>query len=150
MLLHSRSLHWIARHFKAFSCPIVMIAEEPLSVSAYYDWDINQVVELDGNEIYNENGIIVIASDCQVTEETVILHEYRHHLQVALNGKWPVPNWSEGESTEDYNQCCYERDARLFERSIGFLDDFTEAHRTPKLDRTTMLSLPTPEFLARI
>lgn len=151
MLTYSTSLNWLTRHFKAYSCPLVVIEESPqTAIYAYFDWNIGTIAQIDNSEIFNERGIIVLSYHANLSEENLILHEFRHSLQFELNGMWDVPDFKSGESLEDYNQNAFERDARLFEVSLGFLDSFTDEFSTPKISRSIMLSLPTPKFLRNI
>lgn len=151
MLTHSTSLNWLTRHFKGFGCPRIIISEDPnLCVDAYYDWYWGGVSEVDGQEVWNESGLIVLSAYTDLPEKTLILHEYRHHLQFQLYGRWPIPDWQEGDSLDDYNNCCFERDARLFEVSLGSIDGFTDGFQVPSVSRQIMLSLPTVGFLSSL
>ncbi len=153
MLTLSNSLYFVSRHFKQFSVPKVVITETYSSCNAWYDWNINLAIEIDDQEVYNKNGIIVLSSELNWNKhplpiETLLLHEYRHHLQFTLNGYWSVPDWLNGESLEEYNRLnVFERDARLFEVSLGKLDEFTDEFKTVKVDRSYMLNLPSKKFL---
>lgn len=148
MLVLESRLHWLARHFKAFVVPPVLVAETPLAAEAVYEWNVGAVVMLDGNEVWNEAGLIVISASTTLSIEATILHEYRHHLQFWLSGRWPVPDYAGGASLRDYNECPQERDARLFEVALtGARDAFTDYYNTPRMGRSTMLSLPTAAFL---
>lgn len=151
MLTHSSSLNWLTRHFKAYSCPLVVIEEcENNIYNGYFDWDIGTAVQIDNSEIFNDHGIIVLSSSILIPEETLILYEFRHSLQFQLNGYWHVPDYENGESLEDYKQISFDKDARLFEVSLGFLDYYTDYFSTPKVPRSEMLFLPTPKFLRSI
>lgn len=151
MLTHSTSLNWLTRHFKAYTCPLVVIEEFPPSgINGYFDWNIGVVSKIDDSEIFNQNGIIVLSYYTTSSEETLILHEFRHSLQFQLNGYWHVPDYMNGESLEDYNETSYEKDARLFELSLGMLSSITDYFCTPKISRSDMLVLPTPKFLSSL
>lgn len=154
MLTLNNSLYFVSKHFKQFSVPKVIVCEyDYIKCTGYYDWNHRTVSEIDDKEIYNDNGLIVLSSDLtygsdKLPIETLLLHEYRHHLQFMLNGYWTVPDYANGESTVDYHKSnIYEQDARLFEVSLGKLDEFTDEFKTVKIDRSYMLNLPSKKFL---
>lgn len=148
MLTHSTSLNWLTRHFKAYSCPLVVIEESQNNIyDGCFDWNIGTIAHIDNSEISNDHGIIIISYHTSEPEETIILHEFRHSLQFQLNGYWDVPDYMSGKSLEGYNETTYEKDARLFELSLGIPRSLTDYFYTPKISRSNMLSLPTPKFL---
>lgn len=151
MLTLNNSLYFISRHFKQFSVPKVVMSEHYMSVGGWYDWNVKCIICIDDQEIYNENGIIVIANDIICPVENLILHEYRHHLQFNLHGYWPVPDYPNGESLDDYNKnCIFEIDARLSSTSLGLDDWCSDYWKINKTSRHNALQLPTTSYLTRL
>lgn len=151
MLTLNDSLYFISRHFKQFSVPRVVITETLLDNRPYYGWNIDFIYEIDDQEVYNDKGLIVIPANITYDLESTILHEYRHHLQFNIHGHWLVPDWQNGHELDYYNHnSVFEKDSRLFEVSLGRLDEFTDEFKTPKVNRYHMLNLPTRSFLSKL
>jgi hypothetical protein len=58
--------------------------------------------------------------------------------------------WYINPDPEIAAQNLYERDARLFESSLGFIDSFTDEFKVMRSSRNSCLQLPTVKYLNAI
>lgn len=96
-MILKNELHWLTRHFKGYSVPLVVY--DPNSYWPAYYWTEKETIVL--RDVTPGN----------------IAHEYRHHLQISRYGCWYVPemedNWDKEQ--EYYSTCYFEHEAMRFE-----------------------------------
>lgn len=142
-MIMKNELSWLTRHFKDYPTPLVLFsASSPWS--GYYDWNMGEIITIDGREYFNEFGAIVLAE----VSGSNLANEYRHHLQTWRHGIWAVPSNMEnndGLLEEYYKSCEWEHDAMMFERSLdkdpGRSDHWFSLLNIPR-SRTRALMLP--------